>query len=125
MINFKSDTEKEEFPRLRRRAQLIAFEMGQYCSDRGQTFVITDILSEASEDAILKRVSTSHKEGRAFDIRTSEWPEEFRKEFISHFSKKFKSWAALSKETLIPTLIVYHDNGNGIHCHVQIKYYKD
>lgn len=125
MIAFKSDTELEEFPKLRRRAQLIALEMGQYCADRGQTFIITDILSEASEDAKLKRVSTSHREGRAFDIRTRHWPVKFREEFIAHFYERFKSWAAISKKTLKPHLIEYHDNDNGIHCHIQIKHYKD
>jgi len=125
MIEFKSSTEKEEFPRLRRRAQLIALEMAEYCAQRGQRFIITDILSESSEDLKLKRVSTSHAERRAFDIRTFIWTKEFREEFIRHFEERFKSWAAKSKRTLLPNLIEYHDNGNGEHCHVQIKHYKD
>jgi len=125
MIEFKTPIEQEEFPRLRRRAQLIAFEMAEYCAKRNKKFIITDILSEASEDKKLKRVSTSHKEGRAFDIRTTVWSKDFREEFISHFEDRFSKWAALSKETLKPNLIEYHDNDNGIHCHVQIKPYKD
>lgn len=125
MINFKSKTEQKEFPSLRKRAQLIALEMGEYCVDNGRDFIITDILSEATEDAALKRVSKSHTEFRAFDIRTSNWSEDFLNKFIAHFSEKFSSWAALSGSTLKPKLIVYHNNGNGIHCHVQIRPYKD
>lgn len=125
MILFKTKTEESEFPKLRKRAQIIAFEMAEYCNSFGFDFVITDILSEAKEDKKLKRISKSHQEGRAFDIRTIHWPKEFREKFIDHFYNKFKSWAAISAKTLKPHLIEYHDSGWGKHLHVQIKNYKD
>lgn len=125
MIQFKSKTEENEFPNLRKRAQIIALEMAEYCHERGVPFIITDILSEASEDAKLKRISTSHQEGRAFDVRTYLWTKEFREKMTTYFEEKFKSWAAKSKSTLLPNLIEYHSNGNGYHFHVQIRPYKD
>ena len=54
MILFKTKIEEEEFPKLRKRAQIIAFEMAEYCNSFGFDFVITDVLSEAKEDKRLK-----------------------------------------------------------------------
>jgi hypothetical protein len=99
--------------------------MAQYCKINGFDFIITDILSEALEDKKLKRVSKSHTEGRAFDVRSSVWTKEFREKLEKHFEEKYKDWAALSNKTLKPNLIEYHDNGNGAHFHVQIKPYKE
>ena len=124
-MKFKSKTEEKEFASLKKRAQIIAQDMAQYCKINGFDFIITDILSEALEDKKLKRVSKSHTEGRAFDVRSSVWTKEFREKLEKHFEEKYKDWAALSNKTLKPNLIEYHDNGNGAHFHVQIKPYKE
>ena len=124
-IKFKSKQEESEFPLLKKRAQIIAQDMAQYCHINGFDFIITDILSDGSEDKKLKRVSKSHTERRAFDVRSIIWTKEFREKLEKHFEVKYKEWAALSGETLKPNLIEYHDNGNGQHFHVQIKPYKE
>ena len=46
---------------------VISFVVGH-----GYKFIVTDLLSELSEDKKLKRVSTSHLEGRGSDIVTWE-----------------------------------------------------
>lgn len=124
-IKFKSKQEESEFPLLKKRGKIIAQDMAQYCHIHGFEFIITDILSEESEDAALKRVSKSHSEKRAFDFRMLNWPKWFREKFEKHFEEKYKDWAALSGKTLKPNLIEYHDNNNGVHGHCQIKPYKE
>lgn len=124
-IKFKSKQEESEFHLLKKRAQIIAQDMAQYCHINGFEFIVTDIMSDGSEDKKLKRVSKSHTENRAFDVRSRVWTEEFRKKLEKHFEEKYKDWAALSEKTLKPNLIEYHDNGNGPHFHVQIKPYKE
>ena len=123
-MKFKSNTEKKEFPLLKKRAQIIAQDMAQYCKINGFDFIITDVLSDGSEDKKLKRVSRAHLEKRAFDVRSKVWTDEFRIKLEKHFEEKYKEWAALSAKTLKPNLIEYHDNGNGAHFHVQIKPYE-
>ncbi len=124
-IKFKSKQEESEFPLLKKRAQTIAKDMADYCHTYGFEFIITDIMSDGSEDKKLKRVSKSHTERRAFDVRSIIWTKEFREKLEKHFEVKYKEWAALSEKTLKPNLIEYHDNGNGQHFHVQIKPYKE
>lgn len=118
-IKFKSKQEESEFPLLKKRTQIIAQDMAQYCHIHGFEFIITDVMSDGSEDKKLKRVSRAHTERRAFDVRSRVWTKEFREKLEKHFEEKYKDWAALSEKTLKPNLIEWHDNGNGQHFHVQ------
>jgi hypothetical protein len=124
-IEFKIPELLEEYQGIRARLQLILEDMAQYVTSHGHKFIITDLLSEEAENKKLNRISTSHSEGRAADLRVYNWPLSFRKKFEDHFEKKYKHWAAMSKKTGLPNLIEIHDNGNGIHTHIQIAPYKE
>lgn len=124
-IQFKTETEKKEYPSIRGRLKIILDDMADFFKVHGHEFIITDLLEEKGEFARLHRVSHSHEEARAADLRVRGLPLEFINLVIKTFSEKYESWAALSKESGLPCLIVYHDNGNGIHFHVQIKPYKE
>lgn len=125
-ISWKEGHEKElllEYQLLKERGQIIAEDMALFCHSNGVKFLLTDIVSNPDEDKRLGRVSKSHSECRAFDFRVWGWSKEFLAKFELYFENKYKHWAALSKESLQPNLIVYHDNGNGIHGHCQIHPY--
>lgn len=124
MIKFKTKQEQKEYPLIKERLRIIAEDMAMFCNDNGYEFLITDVLSEEVEDKKLKRVSKSHTEGRAIDVRVHSWLLDFRKKFEQYFEAKYIEWAALSSKTLKPNLIEIHNNSNGIHCHIQIKPYK-
>lgn len=98
--------------------------MAYFCHDNGVDFVITDVMSDANEDLLLGRVSTSHSEGRALDIRTRGWSDEFKQKFENHFSELYKDWAAISKSTMKERLLFFHGEGRFQHYHLQIKQYK-
>jgi len=124
MIQFKEGHEKElkdELNRIHPKLKELLFEMSKWCNAKGKRFIITDLLSEKLEDEKLKRVSKSHQEGRAADIRVRDWSNEFKRLFEEYFEKRYSGIAAISKKTLKPNLIEIHDNGNGIHCHIQIR----
>jgi hypothetical protein len=53
------------------------------------------------------------------DIRTRDWPEEFRELFIAEFSAKYGNMGAFSKDGK-RNLLVYHDSGHGAHIHCQL-----
>jgi hypothetical protein len=124
MILFKENQAKElkvEFTQIEPVLRKLLIEMAQWVTSKGHKFVITDLLSEKLEDEKLKRVSKSHQEGRAADIRVRDWPKDFRKLFEQYFEKRYSHIAAISKKSGIPNLIEIHDNGNGIHCHIQVR----
>jgi hypothetical protein len=124
MILFKENQAKElkiEFTQIEPVLRKLLIEMAQWVTSKGHKFVITDLLSEKLEDEKLKRVSKSHQEGRAADIRVRDWPKDFRKLFEEYFKKRYSHIAAISKKSGTPNLIEIHDNGNGIHCHIQVR----
>lgn len=120
-IEFKYPDLVKEYQSIDSRLQLILEDMAGWVKGRGYKFVITDLLSEEWEDKELKRVSTSHREGRAADVRVRDWPIDFRHEFEAYFELKYKKWAATSAKSGLRNLIVIHSNGNGIHCHIQVS----
>jgi len=101
-------------------AMMIMAEMIHWAHVRGIPVSITETLTTEEEDSKLKRVSTSHREGRAFDISTRGWTEDQIKLFMEDFSKKYASLAAIGSSGN-PALIVRHDTGRGDHFHVQIN----
>lgn len=118
---FKDEKTKKEWKLMKPVLQLIALAIGRYFVDHNHQMIITDIMSEAAEDKRLKRVSHSHTEGRAFDFRTHGIPQDFLDSVEIKFENLFKQYAALSLATGKENLILYHDNGNGKHAHVQIR----
>jgi hypothetical protein len=122
-IKFKTEKEKKEFDstRVKENLKFIVLDMASYFNSNGYDFVITDVLSEVQEDKKLKRISSSHREGRAVDVRVHGLPEEFLKTFEEKFERIYRNEAAVSKNTGEPNLIVRHNVGSGDHLHIQIK----
>jgi hypothetical protein len=71
-------------------------EMLYYCESYGQPFVVTETVTNEKEDMELKRVSSSHREGRAWDVRTRDWSESFIAQFVEHFTNLYNDIGAVS-----------------------------
>lgn len=124
-IKFKDQELKKEYELIKPRLKIILEDMALWVERHGFLFLITDLLSEQAEDLKLNRVSRSHTEGRAADIRVITWPNYFRDKFEKYFELKYSGWAAISLQTGKPNLILIHDNNNGLHCHIQVAPYKE
>jgi len=120
-IKFKTETEKAEFDKIYPSLRLILLDMASYFNANGYDFIVTDILSEVQEDRNLHRISSSHREGRAVDVRVKNIPGEFLKTFEEKFEKIYKNEAAISAKTGEPNLIVRHNSGHGDHLHIQVR----
>lgn len=120
-IGFKIPELLQEYQEIRADLQIVLEDMASWVVSQGHEFLITDLLSEESEDLKLGRISKSHSEGRAADIRVFNWPSDFRKKFEEYFEKKYANKAAISSKTGKPNLIEIHDNSNGLHCHIQLR----
>lgn len=92
-----------------------------WLESKGIHGVITETVTTLKEDAQIGRKSVTHREGRAFDLRTRDWPRELIKEFETHFNAKFGRMGAVGQLTLQPTLLVWHDVGHGEHFHIQLS----
>ena len=120
-IKFKTEVERLEFDRIKPVLKFILLDMASYFNANGHDFVITDVFSEVQEDRKLKRISSSHREGRAVDVRVHKIPEEFLKTFEDKFEKIYPNEAAISSKTGKPNLIVRHNVGAGDHLHIQVR----
>lgn len=118
-MNFKSEKVEAGFPLLHSQLRDICWEMLRYCFENGMSFVITETVTTAEEDKALGRKSTSHREGRAVDIRTGFWPAKKRQAFMDHFDALYGNFGAVTPagET---RLLVFHDSGHGEHIHCQL-----
>lgn len=82
---------------------------------------VTETVTMPDEDKLLGRKSTSHQEGRAFDLRTKDWNEEQIKRFQDHFNQKYLDLGAVGRESGERKLIKHHNSGHGDHFHIQFN----
>lgn len=94
--------------------------MQGFCELEGQEFTITDLISTESDDKKYGRISASHRERRAADIRTKTWSKDFKAKFEKHFEFAYEDLAAIASSTGQKNLIEIH-KGTEVHAHVQIK----
>ena len=83
--------------------------------------VITDTLSNPELDKKLGRVSPSHSEGRAADIRTVDMSKDKLVALMQNFTEKFLHLGYKTQKGE-RRLMYYHNNGNGPHIHIAIGY---
>lgn len=100
-------------------ALLVMADMALFCVNNNLDFIVTDSVSTLKEDQDLKRKSSTHRTGRAFDLSIKSWFASDIEFFKNHFNKKFESYAAITNEGN-PELVIYHV-GTAPHLHVQIN----
>ncbi len=120
-IKFKTESEKKEFDKVQANLKFILLDMASYFNVNGHDFIITDVLSEVDEDKKLKRISASHREGRAVDVRTKGIPQDFLLAVEEKFERIYRNEAAVSSKTGEPNLIQRHNVGSGDHLHIQVR----
>lgn len=94
--------------------------MVSYIAMTGLHPVITETVTSKEEDEALNRVSSSHREGRAFDIRCKDWPTTTKINFQTFFEKSFGHLGAISKSDGKKRLVVRHGEGDNEHFHIQL-----
>lgn len=122
-IKFKTAKEKEEFesPKIKGNLKFILLDMASFFNANGFDFIVTDVLSEVQTDKKLKRISSSHREGRAADVSVRNIPKDFLQIVEEKFERIYQNEAAISLKTGQPNLILYHNSGHGDHLHIQVR----
>ena len=125
-LKFKNEYESQHLFYLHPALALIVLDMTLYFACHGHEFVITSSIRSKSENTAVGSKSTTHlyEDGaRAVDVRTSTIPEEFLRNAIDIFSKKYVAVAAVVKsgDKYITRLIVYGNENHLSHLHIQVK----
>ncbi len=100
-------------------ATLVLCDVIMWAKQKQISCIITDAVTTLEEDTKLKRQSSTHREGRAFDISTKGWSRDLIDECIRVFSFKYRHLAAVLEDGSTK-LVYYHDAGTGHHLHFQV-----
>lgn len=100
-------------------ALMVLCDVISWCIEKGVTPIITDTVSTLAEDMELNRVSSTHRESRAFDLSTRGWDREIVAECVRVFNMKYRYLAALDSIGN-PKLVYFHNAGHGEHLHFQV-----
>ena len=120
MIKFKEAEDMHLFFKLHPLLIMVCGDMASWCLEQQLPFTITETVSTLERDKELGRVSSSHRQKRAFDLRVRDWDAFKMNEFAHHFNEKHKEIAAISGSSLKPRLVVIHDSAHGLHAHIQL-----
>ena len=93
-----------------------------YMQEKHQVnLVVTQTISTESEDKKLGRVSSSHREKRAIDIRSKNLTHVQIKDLLEYINNnwRYKKYRYMSKSGKY-RLAYYHDSGHGSHIHLAI-----
>jgi hypothetical protein len=115
---FKHEIDNHRFWYLHPQAIFIMAKMSQYCRMKNRDFVVTSTVSTLREDNKLGRKSSTHREGRAFDVSVQGWSQMFIDEFCAEFNLKYGTIGAVNSKGE-RRLIVDH-KGTARHLHVQL-----
>ena len=117
-IEYKDDVDPRDILKVSPLLIAVLGYVTQYCFENNLPMVITSIIRKPN-DGISK--STTHQDGRAFDLRLNNWNigqiiklEEYLKETCFDLG-------AISKETGEPRVIHVHGDGNWLHAHMQVR----
>lgn len=120
-MKFKNNHVKDRFDLLHPRAKEIIQEQSDYCFAEGEDFILTETVTTAMEDMHLGRVSSSHRECRAWDIRTKTWKQGFAQKFCDYFEGKYNDIGAVSKSDMKRRFTVDKSNTAKPHIHCQLS----
>jgi len=120
-LRFKHKRDEEMFYSLHPLLCGIVFDIAYFCIPYNYTPTVTATLSDIEKDRALGRKSSTHREGRAVDLRTRDMPTLLRKNLIEYLTKKYDSIAAANKIGL-KRLVV--DEGDHLHIQIHKKYAK-
>lgn len=119
MSHFKTDDIQRRSKFMAHELQIIMDMMIEWLKERKIHAVVTETVTTFEEDEKLKRKSRTHRDGRAFDLRTHNIPEDVLNELVKHFNIAFGDMGAL-----LPNgqrrLCYVHGEGDNRHLHVQI-----
>ncbi len=121
---FKNQADSLNYDNVTPPLKIVFNDMKEYCEKNGMEFLITSFLSTLIEDQSIAREYAGHREGRAFDLRVSNWSQVQSDAFINYYCNvsPLRTLGAFSAKSGIQVLVVRHNSGAGDHVHVQVHF---
>ena len=120
MLKFKTKEIEKSFENVSSIIKRIAAEMNDWSLQYDlQPIVITEAFTTIEHDKAVGRKSSTHREGRAIDIRCNNWKPEKLADFLIFFDSKYRRYGALISNDQ-RRFVVAHGDGLNLHIHVQI-----
>ena len=119
-MKFKTKLIEERFKLCHKKLQEIAEDLDHLCDEAGEELVITESFTTKAEDDKVKRQSSTHREGRAIDIRVKDFDSIFLNELIYYANTRYKPYGAVSSDGT-RKLVVYGDKRHLDHIHLQLN----
>ncbi len=121
MIVFTTTRAQSSFSLLPKVLRDIALEMDAFLEEEAKKdLVITEAVTTLDQDLHLKRVSSSHRDKRAFDVRNYDWSSQLKDSFYKKFSQYDETIGAISLSDGKRRFLVDKPHGSGPHFHAQI-----
>ena len=120
MIKFKNAKDKHKLYCVHPILFMIVADAAHWWHVRGHDFVITETITTEDIDEKIGRVSASHRECRAVDVRAKDLPRDLLFRFATLFNTKYSDHAAIGGKTLMPRLVLLHGEGDNYHMHIQV-----
>jgi hypothetical protein len=121
-MNFKHEKDKMLFHDVHFVLQLIILDMNWYAvTNFGKTLTVTATISTPAQDKKLKRVSKSHQNAIAVDLRARDLTESEQTELTDYINYKpdYRKYHYLSMSG-VKRLAFIHDSGAGLHFHTAL-----
>jgi hypothetical protein len=119
MVNTKEDIVLEDLLALNPKVFIVLGHFMAYAEKHNLPVTITSIISDRVN---VESVSSTHEEGRAIDLRSSDWPEYHRQEVVEYMLHIANHYGAISASDNHRRVIVHHDyKGQGGHFHLQVS----
>jgi hypothetical protein len=121
-MQFKHQEDKDNMLSLNPILLMIFFDIYCYAKEKHMVdLFVTQTVSTPELDKKLNRVSKSHTQKRAIDVRSRNLDKHIINDIVryANSSWKFKKYRYMSTSGKY-RLAYYHDNGNGEHIHIAI-----
>lgn len=118
-LTFASDVEAKDLEMIQPALWILLTRTLLYCAEFSIPCKITSLISDREKVA---SQSTTHQEGRAFDLSVKGWSEFHIHRFLFIINSDYRDIAAISASDKNPRAAVYHSyNNQGDHIHLQVK----
>ncbi len=119
-MKFKTKEIEKSFENVSSIIKRIALEMNDWSLQYDlESIVITEAFTTIEHDKAVGRKSSTHREGRAIDIRCNNWKPDKLADFLILFDAKYRRYGALVSGDQ-RKFVVAHGEGANLHIHVQI-----
>lgn len=118
ILKFKDEVNPKDLEMIQPALLTLLTAAALYCNEYNLPCEVTSLVSDREG---VKATSTTHEEGRAFDLSVKGWTETHIHRFVYLMNRDYADIAAISESDHKPRAVVYHNSGYGEHLHIQVR----